>query len=153
MMVLESIVTGWSTTKCCVTRLQRWALRRPETSLNVQWFKSDETQAFVVDGDKSHIKFMVVDEELVIVGSSNLDRASACTSGEVNVAISNSEFAHQILAAIKRHQRTDFRSTESIWSWTWLAGCAQRIRYSSWTKFIALYVSGRRHTLSEGSGK
>jgi phosphatidylserine/phosphatidylglycerophosphate/cardiolipin synthase-like enzyme len=114
MMVLESIVTGWSTTNCCVTLLQRWALRRPETSLNVQWFKSDETQAFVVDGDKSHIKLMVVDEELVIVGSSNLDRASAGTSGEVNVAISNSEFAHQILAAIKRHQRTDFRSTEPV---------------------------------------
>lgn len=112
MMVLESIVIGWNTTKCCVTLLHRWARRRPGTSLNVQWFKSDEGQPFVVDNDKSHIKFMVVDEELVIVGSSNLDRASACNSGEVNVAISNREFAHQILAAVKRHQRTDFQSME-----------------------------------------
>ena len=114
MMVLESIVTGWSTTKCCVMSLQRWARRQSGTRLNVQWFKSGESQPFLVDSDKSHIKFMVVDEELVIVGSSNLDRASACTSGELNVAISNSEFAKQILAAVKRHQQTDFRVMEFV---------------------------------------
>ena len=109
MMVLESLVTGWSTTNCSVTLLQRWARRRPETNLNVQWFKSDERQPFVVDGDKSHIKFMVVDGELVIVGSSNLDRASAHTSGQVNVAILNSEFAHQIMIAVMLRQRTQLQ--------------------------------------------
>jgi phosphatidylserine/phosphatidylglycerophosphate/cardiolipin synthase-like enzyme len=114
MMVLESLVTGWSTTRCCMTLLRRWVRRRPETNLNVQWFRSDESQPFIVDGDKSHIKFMVIDEELVIVGSSNLDRASACTSGEVNVAISNSEFAHQILVAVMEHQRTQLYLRESL---------------------------------------
>lgn len=60
----------------------------------------------MVDGDKSHIKFMVVDEELVIVGSSNLDRASACTSGEVNVAISSPDLAKFFLSVVKKHQST-----------------------------------------------
>lgn len=106
MMVLESIITSWSTTKCRVRLLQRWARRHPETNLVVEWFNSDSSQEFVVDEDKSHIKFMVVDEELVIVGSSNLDRASACTSGEVNVAISSPELANFCLSAVKGHQST-----------------------------------------------
>jgi phosphatidylserine/phosphatidylglycerophosphate/cardiolipin synthase-like enzyme len=106
MMVLESLVTGWSTTKCRVRLLQRWARRHPETNLVVEWFKSDSSQDFIVDEDKSHIKFMAVDEELVIVGSSNLDRASACTSGEVNVAISSPELTKSFLSAVKRHQST-----------------------------------------------
>lgn len=105
MMVLESIIIGWSTTKCCVSLLQRWA-KRNHANLEVHWFQSDPAQTFVVDHEKSHIKFMVVDEELVIFGSSNLDRASAMTSGEVNIAIPNPEFARSILATVKRHQLT-----------------------------------------------
>lgn len=70
----------------------------------MEWFEGDERQSFVAE--KSHIKFMVVDDECVMVGSSNCDRASACTSGEVNVVISDAEFAKYILAAIKRHQAT-----------------------------------------------
>jgi phosphatidylserine/phosphatidylglycerophosphate/cardiolipin synthase-like enzyme len=107
MMVLESLVTGWSTTKCRVKLLQKWARRHQETNLTVEWFQGDPDQKFVVDGDKTHIKFMVVDEELVIVGSSNLDRASACTSGEVNVAFSDPRLAKKILSAVKKHQLTD----------------------------------------------
>ena len=106
MMVLESLVTGWSTTKCRVRLLQSWARRHQKATLAVEWFKGDSSQNFVVDKDKSHIKFMVVDEELVIVGSSNLDRASACVSGEVNVAISDPDLANDILTAIKKHQFT-----------------------------------------------
>ena len=106
MMVLESLVTSWSTTKCRVRLLQKWARRHPETNLTVEWFQGDSDQEFVVDGDKTHIKFMVVDEELVIVGSSNLDRASACTSGEVNVAFSDQRLAKEILSAVKKHQLT-----------------------------------------------
>jgi phosphatidylserine/phosphatidylglycerophosphate/cardiolipin synthase-like enzyme len=74
--------------------------------LKVEWFKSDDSQEFRVENDKSHVKFMVVDEELVVMGSSNLDRASACTSGEVNVAISDPEIARMVLGAVKRHQST-----------------------------------------------
>lgn len=106
MNVLESLVTGWRTTECSVRLLQSWARRHPETHLAIEWFKSDRGQNFVVDEDKSHIKFMVVDEELVIVGSSNLDRASACTSGEINVAISCPAVVKEIVAVVKRHQAT-----------------------------------------------
>jgi phosphatidylserine/phosphatidylglycerophosphate/cardiolipin synthase-like enzyme len=72
----------------------------------VHWFKSDPAQPFAIDEDKSHIKFMVIDEELVVLGSSNLDRASACTSGEVNIAISNADLAKQIVSTIQHHQLT-----------------------------------------------
>ena len=106
MNILESLVTGWRTTECSVRLLQNWARRHPETHLAIEWFKSDRGQNFVVDEDKSHIKFMVVDEELVIVGSSNLDRASACTSGEINVAISCPAVVKEIVAVVKRHQAT-----------------------------------------------
>lgn len=106
MMIFESIVTGLSTTSCRVKFLQKWAKRRMPVNLKVEWFKSDDSQEFRVEDDKSHVKFMVVDEELVVVGSSNLDRASACTSGEVNVAISDPEIARMVLGAVKRHQST-----------------------------------------------
>jgi phosphatidylserine/phosphatidylglycerophosphate/cardiolipin synthase-like enzyme len=105
MMVLESLVTGWSTTKCQISFLQSWA-RRNHLNLQVHWFKSDPAQPFAIDEDKSHIKFMVIDEELVVLGSSNLDRASACTSGEVNIAISNADLAKQIVSTIQHHQLT-----------------------------------------------
>jgi phosphatidylserine/phosphatidylglycerophosphate/cardiolipin synthase-like enzyme len=103
MMVLESLVTGWTTTAWCVRRLQKFS-RKVAGVLIVEWFEGDERQAFVAE--KSHVKFMVVDEECVVVGSSNCDRASACTSGEVNVAVSDPEFAKAILLAVKRHQAT-----------------------------------------------
>lgn len=102
-MVLESLVTGWTTTAWCVRRLQKFS-RKIAGNLIVEWFEGDERAPFVAD--KSHVKFMVVDEQCVMVGSSNCDRASACTSGEVNVAISDSDFAKSILSAIKRHQST-----------------------------------------------
>ena len=106
MMVLDSLITGWATTACRVKSLQKWAKKQGQADLKVNWFKSDNSQEFLVEGEKSHIKFMVVDEELVVVGSSNLDRASACTSGEVNVAISDAEVARLLIAAVKRHQAT-----------------------------------------------
>ena len=102
-MILESLVTGWTTTAWCVRRLQKLS-STAGGNLVVEWFEGDERQGFVAE--KSHVKFMVVDEECVMVGSSNCDRASACTSGEVNVAIPDPDFAKRILAAIKRHQGT-----------------------------------------------
>ena len=73
----------------------------------MHWFQSDATQDFVIEENKSHIKFMVIDEELVIVGSSNLDRASVYTSGEVDIAFSDSGLAKALLLAVKGHQSTE----------------------------------------------
>jgi len=103
MMVLESLVTGWTTTAWCVRRLQKFS-KKVGGRLIVEWFEGDPGQGFVAE--KSHVKFMVVDEECVMVGSSNCDRASACTSGEINVAISDPEFAKSIFSVVKRHQAT-----------------------------------------------
>ena len=107
MMVLESIVTGWTTTAWTVWRLKRWARKLREVHLNVKSFKCDQGQPFVVEMNRSHIKFMVVDEESVILGSSNLDRASVMTSGEADIAFSDAGLAKALLTAVRDHQSTD----------------------------------------------
>jgi phosphatidylserine/phosphatidylglycerophosphate/cardiolipin synthase-like enzyme len=106
MMVWESFITGWTTTARCVKQLLRWTKRHPETQLILEWYQSEDNQPFRIDEHKSHLKFMVVDQELVILGSSNLDRASVCTSGEVDIAFSNDSLAKTLLHAVQRHQRT-----------------------------------------------
>ena len=61
----------------------------------------------MVEMNRSHIKFMVVDEESVILGSSNLDRASVMTSGEADIAFSDAGLAKALLTAVRDHQSTD----------------------------------------------
>jgi phosphatidylserine/phosphatidylglycerophosphate/cardiolipin synthase-like enzyme len=74
--------------------------------LVVRWFQAHENERFVVEKNRSHIKFMVVDEELVILGSSNFDRASVMTSGEVDIAFRDPGLARSMLAAVEKHQST-----------------------------------------------
>jgi len=69
LAVLESLITGWATTTCQVKSLQKWAKKREQADLKVSWFKSDNSQEFLVEGEKSHVKFLVVDEELAVMGS------------------------------------------------------------------------------------
>lgn len=47
----------------------------------------------VEDALQSHVKAMIVDAEITILGSANGDRASWYTSQEVNVAVFGEEFA------------------------------------------------------------
>ncbi|KAF8426976.1 hypothetical protein EV426DRAFT_591035 [Tirmania nivea] len=45
---------------------------------------------------QSHVKAMIVDEEVTVIGSANGDRASWFTSGEVNVMVLDEDFARGV---------------------------------------------------------
>lgn len=45
---------------------------------------------------KSHLKLTIIDDEVTILGSGNMDRASWFTSQELGVAIIDSEFARNV---------------------------------------------------------
>ena len=51
---------------------------------------------------QSHVKALVVNEEVVVVGSANGDRASWFTSGEVNVMVFNGEVARGVREGLVR---------------------------------------------------
>ncbi|KAF3940925.1 hypothetical protein ABW19_dt0203539 [Dactylella cylindrospora] len=50
-------------------------VKRPEDNHRLKWF------------DKSHVKCLIVDEEVAMLGSGNADRASWVTSQEINVGL------------------------------------------------------------------
>ncbi|KAK6355774.1 hypothetical protein TWF718_000155 [Orbilia javanica] len=50
-------------------------VKRPEDNFKLTWY------------DKSHVKCLIVDEEVAVLGSGNFDRASWATSQEVNVGL------------------------------------------------------------------
>ncbi|RVD83771.1 uncharacterized protein DFL_005550 [Arthrobotrys flagrans] len=109
MMKWEQLVTAGTTTDKCLTKmvveLQNWKqtldeeeaattgglwiyrydakrrppllpfVKRPEDNFKLTWY------------DKSHVKCLIVDEEVMVLGSGNFDRASWATSQEVNVGL------------------------------------------------------------------
>lgn len=50
---------------------------------------------------KSHLKMTVVDAEVVVLGSGNMDRASWYTSQELGVAFFSTEMAQRILGLVR----------------------------------------------------
>lgn len=115
MMLLEQIVTtaGVGVTEWCVKRLvkrvvanglpdgERGAGGGGGRGLWVYYYtgaaavKREEEQAGHVmrQAVKSHVKALVVDDRITVLGSANGDRASWYTSQEVNVAVFSEEFA------------------------------------------------------------
>ena len=109
MMVIEQLATAGTFTEICIWRLirayrklhrleyQRRESRRidsmqrleeghastPLGNLKVQYYRALRS----VDAHKLHIKCTVFDEELYVMGSGNMDRASWHTSQEVGVAL------------------------------------------------------------------
>ncbi|KAK6500364.1 hypothetical protein TWF481_010707 [Arthrobotrys musiformis] len=109
MMKWEQLVTAGTTTEKCLAKmvgeLGRWKatldeesapttgglwiyrynvrqrppllpyIKRPEDNFKMTWF------------EKSHVKCLVVDEEVMVLGSGNFDRASWATNQEVNVGL------------------------------------------------------------------
>ena len=51
---------------------------------------------------QSHVKGMIVDEEVTVVGSANGDRASWFTSGEVNVMVLDKNFARGVKDSLEK---------------------------------------------------
>ena len=49
---------------------------------------------------KSHLKLMIVDEEITVLGSGNMDRASWFTSQELGVALLSKEVAGNVASCV-----------------------------------------------------
>lgn len=103
MMILEQLATAGTVTEICVRRLLRQyrkmtaARSRPHGSeseeaptpkpgtLKIGYFISSRPSA--EEGlKKSHVKCTIIDDEVVILGSGNMDRASWFTSQELGIA-------------------------------------------------------------------
>ncbi|CAD0112414.1 unnamed protein product [Aureobasidium uvarum] len=109
LMILEQLVTAGTTTSRCITKLiskyqtlyssspsDLEAGRPKPGKLRIDYFIPREGS-----GDKepqqSHLKCTIVDQEFVILGSGNLDRASWYTSQELGVAFFDDMFAKRLL--------------------------------------------------------
>lgn len=115
MMMLEQVVTtgGTGITEWCVRRLvkrvvsnalpdgKRGAGGGGGRGLWVWYYKGAAKEAGGGGGlmdraVKSHVKALIIDGRISVVGSANGDRASWYTSQEVNVAVFSEEFAREV---------------------------------------------------------
>ena len=115
MMVLEQLITAGTITEVCVNGLVRghrslfrsWQRRSrggevdeaaaPQPGrLSVRYFAPGEGGVAAVGAVKSHLKMTVVDGEVVVLGSGNMDRASWYTSQEIGVAVFGREVVEMV---------------------------------------------------------
>ncbi|KAF2211738.1 hypothetical protein CERZMDRAFT_42567 [Cercospora zeae-maydis SCOH1-5] len=104
LMILEQLVTAGTTTSRCVSQLVKRhqdMLRTPrdeETgivaagSMRISYYVP-RSRATATDGEpvQSHLKLTIVDDEVVVLGSGNMDRASWYTSQELGLALYSNE--------------------------------------------------------------
>ncbi|PGH15659.1 hypothetical protein AJ79_02253 [Helicocarpus griseus UAMH5409] len=109
LMLLEQLVTSGTTTHASMRYLasehkkllkdSRWIQKKPG-DLVIRYWKAPKPgrdmrgeSAF----HKSHLKLTIVDGEVIIFGSGNMDRASWYTSQELGVAVYSTEMAEKIM--------------------------------------------------------
>jgi len=124
LMFLEQLVTAGTTTPACIGTLisghqnlkheahESQSLYQrtngtPPGSLRVAYFSAkpgsgENEDLFPIS---SHLKMTVVDEELLVLGSGNMDRASWFTSQEVGVAFESREMVKVMLEDVRRINR------------------------------------------------
>jgi phosphatidylserine/phosphatidylglycerophosphate/cardiolipin synthase-like enzyme len=119
LMVLEQIVTAWTTTSRCVENLIGWyqhkkqeieaALQKdPEAGQTKLGRLKIEYFCPVTDVDspsqpvQSHIKLSVFDEGILVLGSGNMDRASWFTNQELGIAFRNQTLVQDALGVLDR---------------------------------------------------
>lgn len=128
LMILEQLVTaGTTTSRCMKTLIKRHRklhnnARRPLTNdeeaaiaprnigrLHISYFEpiGGPKKRGLEGGEpqQSHLKMTIVDEELVLLGSGNLDRASWFTSQELGVAFFDREVVKRIGAVVDEAMR------------------------------------------------
>lgn len=116
-MILEQLVTAGT-----ITEFEVWKLRRRRSRLlniyNLSMKNPDLENPLVKPGNlkvgyftkreaggkgepvKSHLKMVLVDGEITVLGSGNMDRASWFTSQELGVALFGREAAQSIRGAV-----------------------------------------------------
>lgn len=122
LMILEQLVTaGTTTSRCIKTLVKRYKALDPRMSsraydeeaamapakvgkLHISYFeprhgykKKGQEQG---EPQQSHLKLTIVDGEVVVLGSGNLDRASWFTSQELGVAFFGAEVVSQVEGAV-----------------------------------------------------
>lgn len=123
LMILEQLVTAGTTTSRCINKLiKRYKAlspsrsRRPATDeeaaisptkpgrLHISYFEPTggpkRRGQEAGEPQQSHLKMTVVDEEVLVLGSGNLDRASWFTSQELGVAFFSKEVVKKVGSAV-----------------------------------------------------
>ncbi|KAF1937833.1 hypothetical protein EJ02DRAFT_458418 [Clathrospora elynae] len=120
LMILEQLVTAGTTTSRCIAKLVRryQQLLRKQTRcdeeaaiaaprlgrLHVSYFEPvggpKKRGAEQGEPQQSHLKLTIVDEEVLVLGSGNLDRASWFTSQELGVAFFSKEVVNKVGGAV-----------------------------------------------------
>lgn len=117
LMILEQLVTGGTTTAWCIKALLR-RYRRLHVSLHdnadvemaapgvgglkIEYYEPRKTltngpgSVGTTEPVQSHLKCMIVDQEIVVLGSGNLDRASWYTSQELGIAFCSKKLAETV---------------------------------------------------------
>ncbi|AMP89476.1 phospholipase D-like domain-containing protein [Legionella pneumophila] len=66
-------------------------------NLQIRWFHRVNNDEISMRGEVIHMKFMAIDDQVVIYGSSNLDLLSLHNSHETNIVIDNADFAQRAI--------------------------------------------------------
>jgi phosphatidylserine/phosphatidylglycerophosphate/cardiolipin synthase-like enzyme len=111
LMILEQLVTAGTTTARCVKKLVKLYKRassaplvldeesvRPALGQLMINYYQPRAESERQNGEpvQSHLKLTIVDDEWIILGSGNQDRASWYTSQELGVALKSTELATEI---------------------------------------------------------
>ncbi|KAI9860428.1 MAG: hypothetical protein M1813_006086 [Trichoglossum hirsutum] len=111
MMWPEQLATAANTTECAIRSLKRrTAARRPppdleaaaltttrNARLRISYFRPISPAPTPHEPRKSHLKLTIVDGDVAVLGSGNMDRASWYTSQELGIAL----FGREVVAGIK----------------------------------------------------
>jgi len=122
LMILEQLVTAGTITEFEIWKLQRryasllkeyeaMVREDPEVgvsrpgALTVGFFKKISTAGNDLAGEpvKSHLKLTIVDDDIVVLGSGNMDRASWYTSQELGIAFFSRDMAKEIRESVEQH--------------------------------------------------
>jgi phosphatidylserine/phosphatidylglycerophosphate/cardiolipin synthase-like enzyme len=114
MMIVEQLVTAGKLTECALRKLYRnWtqevSRNRHQDDVEAALPKVGKLDIFYFEARlgggadapaKTHLKLTIVDEEIVVLGSGNMDRASWYTSQELGVAFFSQKLAKEILDSV-----------------------------------------------------
>lgn len=122
LMLIEQLVTAGSTTSICIQRMIKAYERQKQQHHETQSLFQREESATVLGklhisyfeglagrGERedlmpvsSHLKLTVVDGEVLVLGSGNMDRASWFTSQELGLAFADAEMAARMLEMVEK---------------------------------------------------
>ena len=114
MMILEQLLTAGTITEYCVWRFRRRYRKilqsRSRRGSATSYMEEGQVHGigklsvgYLIPGSvykRSHIKCTVVDEEVIVLGSGNMDRASWYTSQELGIALEGREVVCDLWRAI-----------------------------------------------------